>query len=83
MLAIAEEFIVFNKFNHDFSEVSLVYLNNVRGQGYGTVVDGLSTVTTFIYGGCASLIYISNVVKFTTVVEMKKNGILAFKIGQE
>ena len=48
MLTIAEEFIVFNKFNHDFSEVSLVYFNNVRGQGYGTVVDGLSTVTTFI-----------------------------------
>ena len=49
MLTIAEEFIVFNKFNHDFSEVSLVYLNNARGQGYGTVVDELSTVTTFIY----------------------------------
>ena len=53
MLTIAEEFIVFNKFNHDFSEVSLVYFNNVRGQGYGTVVDGLSTVTTFIYRGYA------------------------------
>ena len=56
MLTIAEEFIVFNKFNHDFSEVSLVYFNNVRGQGYGTVVDGLSTVTTFIYRGYASLL---------------------------
>ena len=44
MLTIAEEFIVFNKFNHDFSEVSLVYFNNVSGKGYWTVVDGLSTV---------------------------------------
>ena len=48
MLTTAE-FIVFNKFNHDFSEVSLVYFNNVRGQGYGTVVDGLGTVTAFMY----------------------------------
>ena len=53
---------MFNKVNHDFTEVSLVYLNNVRGQGCGTVVDGLSTVTTFIYRGYASLlVYLNNV----------------------
>ena len=50
MLTIAEEFIVFNKFNHDFSEVYLVYFNNVRGQGYGTVVDGLARLPLVYIG---------------------------------
>ena len=42
MLAIVEEFIVLNKFNHDFYEVSLVYISVAKPYGrFGQKLESL------------------------------------------
>ena len=58
MLTITKGAVSFSKLNHDVSEISFIDLDNVRCQGNRTVINGISTVSTFINWGYNASLFV-------------------------